>query len=149
MGKTNGKTNDGFIDQSDAEQARHEALLPDGMRQELGIYIRLARTNYEKARTDLLAAFEKNPASAIDWHAEAMVKAQAEHEVWMRTEARMTSGDPREAMKTAIGEVAYAVRSFFGASSTSMFSNAVERAKAEAMVRLAETLEGLAKHFGI
>jgi hypothetical protein len=46
-------------------------------------------------------------------------------------------------------EVQYRVRSFFGSNSTSMFSNSVERARAEAYVRLAEELESLCKHYGI
>ena len=161
MGKTNGKTNDGFIDQSDAGQARHqsgraaggqarhEAFLPEAMRQELAIHIRLARTTYEKAQTEMIEAIRKNPASAINWSAEGMVKAQAEHEVWLWLENGMAEADPRETLKKVLAEVQYRVRSFFGSSSTSIFSNAVERARAEAYIRQAEQPEGLAKHFGI
>ena len=78
-----------------------------------------------------------------------MVKAQAEHEMWLWLERGMAENDPREALATVTKEVQYRVRSFFGSNSTSMFSNAVERAKAEAYVRMAETLEGLCKHYGI
>jgi hypothetical protein len=78
-----------------------------------------------------------------------MVKAQAEHEMWLWLERAMAENDPREVLRKVTEEVQYRIRSFFGSNSTSIFSNAVERAKAEAYLRLAETLAGLCKHYGI
>jgi hypothetical protein len=121
----------------------------DGMRQELAVYGRLAKKRYEEAQTKFTADIQTNPISAITWSAETMVKAQTDHEVWMRIERQLAEQEPREVLAENLKEVQYRVRSFFGSNSTSIFSNAVERARAEAYIRQAEQLEGLVKHFGI
>ena len=55
----------------------------DAMKQELAIYAKLARKRYDEAQAKLLADVRTNPISAITWSAEDLVKAQAEHEVWL------------------------------------------------------------------
>jgi hypothetical protein len=123
--------------------------MDDEMKKDLGLHIRLAKKQYEEAQTKMLADLQTNPISTITWSAEGMVKTQAEYEMWLWLERGMAENDPREVLATVTKEVQYRVRSFFGSNSTSMFSNAVERAKADAYVRLAETLEGFCKHYGI
>ncbi len=121
----------------------------DEMKKDLGIHIRLSKKQYEEAQAKMLADLQTNPISAITWSAEGMVKTQAEYEMWLWIERGMAENEPREVLQTVTKEVQYRVRSFFGSNSTSMFSNAVERAKADAYVRLAETLESMCKHYGI
>ncbi len=121
----------------------------DAMKQELGIYIKSARKRYEDAQAKLIADIQTNPISAITWSAEDMVKRQSDYEVWLRIEREMTEHNPREVLAENLKEVQYRIRSFFGSNSTSMFSNSVERARAEAFVRLAEELESMCKHYGI
>lgn len=121
----------------------------DQIREELTAYIRLAKRKYEEARDKLIADIQTNPASAIIWSAEGMVKVQTEYEVWLHVEANLKEVDSRATLKNALDETARGVRRFFGSNSTSMFSNAAERAKAETFLQLQERLEGLAKHFGI
>ncbi|MFB3894453.1 MAG: hypothetical protein ACE15C_20825 [Phycisphaerae bacterium] len=122
---------------------------PSGMKQELGFYIRSAAKRYDDARCKLIATAQTNPISAITWDAEAMVKAQAQHEMYMCLERGMAKADPRKVLLELADEVDYRIRSFFGSNSTSMFSNAVERAKADAYVHLLDEIKGLMKHFGI
>lgn len=121
----------------------------DDMKKDLGIHIRLARKQYDEAQAKMIADLQTNPASAITWRAEDMVKAQTNYEVWLRIESEMAEHDPREVLAENLKEVQYRVRSFFGSNSTSIFSNAVERARAEACVRLAETLEAFCRQYGI
>ena len=122
---------------------------PDEMKEELEFYIRGAKVRFEEAQTKFLADATTNPASAILWSSENMVRVQTEYEVWIWIERATAKEDPKVAIKKMLEEVRYRVRSFFGSNSTSMFSNAVERAKAEAHLRLVDELEGLAKHYGI
>ena len=121
----------------------------DEMRHELGYYIRSARKSYEDAQTKILTDIKVNPISAITWSAETMVMAQANYEVWMRIERELADHEPSEVLTENLKEVQYRIRSFFGSNSTSTFSNAVERARAESYVRQAEQLEGMIKHFEI
>ena len=120
----------------------------DSIRQELARCIKAARKRYEDTQAKFIADVQTNPASAIGWSAEGMVKAQSDYEVWVRIESEMLDHDPREVLVENIKEVQYRVRAFFGSNSTSIYSNAVERARAEACVRQAEQLESLAKHLG-
>ena len=120
-----------------------------GMKQELGFYIRAAAKKYDDARCKMISAAHSNPISAITWDAEPMVKAQAQHEMYMCLERGMAKADPRKVLQELADEVDYRIRSFFGSNSTSMFSNAVERAKADAYVHLLDEIKGLMKHFGI
>ena len=122
---------------------------PESMRQELAFYTGAAKKRYEEAQAKMIADLQTNPASAITWLAQDMVKAQTEYEVWLRIEQETAKHDPRDVVKANLEEVRYRVRSFFGSNSTSIFSNAVERARAEEYLRQAEQLESLAKHFGI
>lgn len=124
-------------------------MTAEEMKEDLGLHIRLARKQYEEAQAKMLADLQTNPISAIAWDAEDMVKAQARHEIWSWLERAMAETDPREVVQKATEEVQYRIRSFFGSNSTSLFTNAVERAKAEAYLHLAETLAGLRKHYGI
>lgn len=119
------------------------------MREELTGCIKMAKKYYDDAQAKFLADFQLNPTSTIAWGAEAMVQKQIDHEVWMRIERELAEQEPLEVLAENLKEVQYRVRSFFGSNSTSVFDNAVERAKATAYLRLAEQLEGLAKHFGI
>jgi len=121
----------------------------DAMRQELAFNAKGAKKRYEETQAKFIADIQTNPVSAITWLAEDMVKAQTEHEVWLRIELEMAEHDPREVLAENLKECQYRIRSFFGSNSTSVFSNAVDRAKAEAYVQLAEQLQGLMKHFGI
>lgn len=125
------------------------AMTADQMKEELGFCIRAAKKRYEEAQAKFLADTKTNPASAIVWGSENMVKLQTEYEIWIWIERAVEKDDPREAMKKVLEEVRYRVRSFFGSNSTSMFSNAVDRAKAEAHLHMVEELEGLSKHYGI
>jgi hypothetical protein len=121
----------------------------DAMRQELAFHAKGAKKRFEDAQAKIIADIQTNPASAITWLAEDMVQAQTQHEVWLRIERQMVDHDPREVLKTNLEDVQYRVRAFFGSNSTSVFDNAVERAKAQAYLRQAEQLEGLCKHYGI
>lgn len=121
----------------------------DEMNQELAFYAKAAKKRYEEKQAKFIADVQTNPVSAITWLAEDMVKAQTEHEVWLRIEREMAEHDPREVLAENLKEAQYRMRSFFGSNSTSIFSNAVERARAEAFLRQVEQLESLAKHFGI
>jgi hypothetical protein len=121
----------------------------DAMRQELAFYAKDAKKRYEDAQAKFIADIQTNPVSAITWLAEDMVQAQTQHEVWLRIEREMAQHDPREVLSENLKDVQYHIRSFFGSNSTSIFSNAVERAKAEAYLRQAEQLEGLCKNYGI
>ena len=131
------------------ENMNMKKAFADAMKQELGVYIKNARKRYEDAQAKLIADIQTNPVSAITWSAEDMVKRQTDHEVWLRIEREMAEHNPREVLAENLKEVQYRIRSFFGSNSTSMFSNSVERARAEAHVRLAEELERLCKHYGI
>lgn len=117
------------------------------MREELAFYVKMAKKFYDDAQTKFLTDVQTNPISTITWSAETMVKAQADYEVWMRIDRELAEHEPREVLTENLKDVQYRVRSFFGSNSTSIFSNAVERARAEAMVRQAEQIEGLIKHF--
>ncbi len=119
------------------------------MRAELAFHAKMAKKAYEDAQTKFITNFSSNPVSTISWEAEDMVKAQAAYEVWMRIDLAIAEHHPAEVLRVNLEDMQYRVRSFFGSNSTSIFSNAVERAKAEASLKLAETLAGLAKHFGI
>jgi hypothetical protein len=119
------------------------------MREELAFYVKTAKKFYDDAQAKFIADIQTNPVSTITWSAEKMVKTQTDHEVWMRIERELADHEPREVLAENLKEVQYRVRSFFGSNSTSIFSNAVERARAEAYIRQAEQLEGLIKHFGI
>ena len=121
----------------------------DAMKQELAQYIKTAKKRYEEKQAKLIADIQTNPISAINWLAEDMVKAQTHYEVWLRIEREMAEHNPREVLAENLKDCQYRVRAFFGSNSTSIFSNAVERARAEAFVRQAEQLEGMAKHYGI
>ena len=124
-------------------------MTTDEMREELAFYTKGAKKFYDDAQAKFLADIQTNPVSAVTWSAETMVKTQTDHEVWMRIERELTEHEPAEVLAENLKEVQYRVRSFFGSNSTSIFSNAVERARAEAYIRQAEQLEALIKHFGI
>ena len=119
------------------------------LREELAFYAGAAARDYKNAKEKLLARVQTNPADAVVWNAEEMVAAQTVHEAWMRISAELEGHDPREVLRENINEVAHRVRMFFGSNSTSMFSNAVERARANASVRLVEDLERIGKSYGI
>ncbi len=127
--------------------AKESKMTTQERREELAFYVRLAKKYYDDARAKFLADIQTNPITAITWSAETMVKAQTDHEVWLRIEAELAEHEPREVLTENLKEVQYRIRSFFGSNSTGMFSNAVERARAEAYIRQAEQLEGLIKHF--
>jgi len=131
---------------TDAEIAK---AFTDETRKELAHYIDIARKNYENMQAKFIADIQTNPASAIGWKSEEMVRDQTVYEVWSRIEHEMAEHNPREVIAENLKEVRYRIRSFFGSNSTSIFSNAVERAKAEAYVRMEERLAELAKHYGI
>ena len=125
------------------------AAFADEMKKELGIYVRRAKSLYDKTLAKMVADLQTNPVTAIVWSAETIVKEQTYVEMWLWIERSMAENNPREVLAKAAAEVQYRIRSFFGSNSTSMFSNAVDRAKAESYVRLAEELDGLLRHYGI
>ena len=118
----------------------------EAMRQELTFYAKGAKARYDNAQAKFLAAVQTNPAHAITWSAEDMVRAQTMYEVWMRIEHAIVEHDPLEVVQANLDDARFHMRSFFGSNSTSIFSNAVERARAEAFVRIVEELEKLVKH---
>lgn len=118
----------------------------DEIRQDLARCARAARARYEQTQAQFLADAQSNPASAIAWGAQDLVMAQTAHEVWAQIEADLAEHDPREVLAEHRKDAQRRVRSFFGSSSTSLFTNAVERARAEAYLRLAERLDDLAGH---
>ena len=120
----------------------------DNMRNELALYVKGAKARYEDAQAKFIAAVQTNPAHAITWSAEDMVRAQTLYEVWMRIEHEIAEHDPLEVVQANLDDARFRVRSFFGSNSTSIFSNAVERARAETFVRIAEDLDKLAKRHG-
>ena len=119
------------------------------MQEELAFYAKMAKKYYDDAQAKFIVDFKTNPISTITWTAEELVKVQTDHEVWMRIERELAEHEPREVLAENLKEVQYRVRSFFGSNSTSMFTNAVDRARVEAYIRQAEQLEGMIKHFGI
>ena len=124
-----------------------KATTNEAMQQELTLYVKGAKARYDDAQAKFLAAVQTNPAHAITWSAEDMVRAQTLYEVWMRIEHAIVELDPLEVVQANLDDARFHVRSFFGSNSTSIFSNAVERARAETFVRIADDLEKLAKRY--
>jgi hypothetical protein len=121
----------------------------DSIRQELAIHIKLAADHYGETLVRLIDDARVNPASAITWSAEGIVKAQSAHEIWMGIERGLGEHEPREVIAANTEELRNKVRWFFGSNSTSVFANAVERARAEEYIRQLETLEGLGRRLEI
>jgi len=110
----------------------------------------VAKRRYEETQTAFLAAVQTNPADAIDWRSDDMAKAQARHEVWAMIERELAEHEPAEVLARNLAECRNRALSFCGGgSSTSAFSNAVARARAAALVREAEQIEGMMKSFGM
>jgi hypothetical protein len=134
-----------------AENTTHEmtGAFADALKQELLANAKMAKKRFDDAQAKFIADVQVNPISAIGWKSDDMVKLQTRHEVWLRIECELAEHDGREVLAANRDEVNYRVRAFFGSNSTSLFSNAVERARAEAYVQLAEDIERLCKHHGI
>lgn len=151
--KTNGKkTGEGDIDQTAASQAQHEAWSGRKMTAveattELLATADLAAKRYKEARGQMLKRIASNPADAIGWCSDDMVKEQTRHECWEHVRGDLENHAPLDVLAEAILEANRTVRRFFGSNSTSLFHNAVERARAEACERLIDELEGIRKYF--
>ena len=146
------KTGEGYIDQTAAEQARHEAwanrkITAVEATTELLAYADQAAKRFEKAKADMAERLARNPADAIGWCADDMVKEQTRHERWDWIRGDLDNHAPLDVLAEAILEANRTVRRFFGSNSTSLFHNAVERARAEACERLIDELEGIRKYF--
>ena len=124
------------------------------LRNELTAAAETAKNRYEKTLSAMAAHLAVNPASALTWKAHDMVVAQTQHEVWARIASEI-AGHEVEAVEVeavlaaASNDANYRVRAFFGSNSTSMFDNAVERARGAAYVRIAEELERIRRHHKI
>lgn len=119
------------------------------MREELTFLWQGVQRRFQQTQEKFLADAQTNPAHAILWGAEEMTKVQTQYELWLVMTRHMEQEGPASALRWAVGELQHRVRSFFGSNSTSMFDNAVSRARAESCLHLAEELENLARHFGL
>jgi len=122
-------------------------LTLDEMREKLAFEIGQARQRHETARAHFLAAAQQDAAHAVARWANEAVKAQNEYEVWQQVEREMAEHGMAAALANAVDACRYAVEAFFGHHSSCHFTNAVERARGEALLRLAADLRTL-KSFG-
>jgi len=106
--------------------------------EKLNRIIAAAKQACEAAKAYFINETHINPAKAVEWNAEDMIKAQTEYDVWLGIAADLQKEEPGRVLENAYDELQSRVRSFFGSNSTSIFHNAVERARAEAFLRQAE-----------
>ena len=104
---------------------------------------------YTKAKTLFLEAVQMNPADGVAWHGEEMAKVQEPHERLMHILAYMKDQTPEAALRDIIDEVDRRIEGFFGSQSTSLFQNAVERARTEGLVALKRDLDFLARKYKV
>jgi len=117
------------------------------LREKLAFEIGLAKRRHEDALAKFLAEAQKDAAHAVARWANEAVKAQKEYEVWQQVEREMAEHGLAAVLANALDACRYAVEAFFGHHSSCNFTNAVERARGEALFRLAADLRAL-KMFG-
>jgi len=120
----------------------------DEMTLELERTIAVAKRRHEDARAKFLADATNDPANAVTWWAKEAVATQIEHKAWQQIERDLAEHGPAAALANALDEYQSGVRDFFGRSATCQFANAVDRAKAEAFMRLAGHLTVLKRFLG-
>ena len=149
------KTKDGHIDLSEAYDAQAKAWPKAADRKltaveattELLAYADQATKRCAEAQGKMLQRLAGNPADAIGWCSDDMVKEQTRHERWEWIRGDLENHAPLDVLAEAILEANRMVRRFFGSNSTSLFHNAVERARAEACERLIDELEDIREYF--